>query len=433
MKKLLLLVAFVPLIAHAQIITTIAGTGLAGYSGDGGAANIATLHGPTSVVADAAGNIYIAEEANHTVRKIATSGVITTFAGTGTGGYSGDGGAATAAQLNSPTCVTIDRSGNVYIADFFNNRIRKVSTFGIITTFAGTGTSGFSGDGGAATAAQLSRPQGLCVDTADNIYLSDSYTSVVRKVSPSGIITSIAGTGANGYNGDGISATAAKLYNPFGLWADKLGNLYIADQNNHRIRKVDALGTITTVAGNGSAGSTGDGSAATLAKLNTPFGVFADSVGNIFVADQWNAVIRKVSSSGTITRFAGTGSAGYSGDGGPATAASLNYPSNLFMKSSGDFLIADHNNNRIRKVHTPNTGIHTLLQKQFNLYPNPTKGDLTIVGTERMSRVFITNMTGQVVYDHRFDATRVQISVADLPAGVYQVKIDDTVLRFEKE
>ena len=217
--------------------------------------------------------------------------------------------------------MAVDASGNLYIADTGNNRIRKVSATGIITTVAGNGSAGYSGDGGPATSAQLDGPEGVAVDGSGNLYIADTCNNRIRKVSATGIITTVAGNGSAGYSGDGGPATSAQLSLPAGVAVDGSGNLYIADSGNNRIRKVSATGIITTVAGNGSPGYSGDGGPATSAQLNQPAGVAVDASGNLYIADSSNNRIRKVSATGIITTVAGNGFDGYSGDGGPATSA----------------------------------------------------------------------------------------------------------------
>jgi len=332
------------------IISTVAGNGTQGYSGDGGAATAAQINNPYGVAVDSAGNIYIADNGNKRIRKVNTSGIISTVAGNGTGGYLGDGGVATAAQLNNPYGVTVDNNGNIYIADTSNRRIRKVNTSGIISTVAGNGTAGYSGDGGAATAAQLNNPYGVTVDNSGNIYIADTSNRRIRKVNTSGIISTVAGNGTAGYSGDGGAATAASL-TPYGVALDSTGNIYIADGSYHRIRKVNTSGIISTVAGNGTAGYSGDGGAATAAQLNNPTGIAVDSTGNIYITDGINRRIRKVNTSGIISTVAGNGTAGYSGDGGAATAAQLYYPTGVAVDSTGNIYIADNSSNRIRKVY----------------------------------------------------------------------------------
>ena len=283
-------------------ISTIAGTGSQGYSGDDGAATLAILNCPLGMSADSSGNIYFVDTCNQKIRRIAAStGIITTIAGTGSIGSAGDGGAATAAQLYNPHGLYVDSSGNIYIADLSNQKVRKVTaSTGIITTIAGTGRPGFSGDGGAATAAQLFTPEGVVVDSSGSVYIADWDNHRIRKVAAStGIITTIAGTGSIGtataVNGDGGAATAAQLNIPQGVSVDSLGNVYIADSGNQKIRKVAvSTGIITTIAGTGSAGSAGDGGAATAAQLNGAHGVSVDSSGNVYIADSGNQKIRKL-------------------------------------------------------------------------------------------------------------------------------------------
>ena len=327
-------------------ISTVAGTGTAGFSGDGAAATAAQLRNPRGVAVDGSGNLYIADGSNQRIRKVDSSGNISTVAGTGTAGFSGDGAAATAAQLNSPEDVMLDGSGNLYIADTLNHRIRKVDSSGNISTVAGTGTAGFSGDGAAATAAQLSNPQGVAVDGSGNLYIGDRGNHRIRKVDSSGNISTVAGTGTAGFSGDGAAATAAQLRNPSGVAVDGSGNLYITDRLNHRIRKVDSAGNISTVAGTGRQGFSGDGAAATAAQLSNPEDVTLDGSGNLYIADFWNQRIRKVDSAGNISTVAG----GAVGDGGAAVAARLIYPRDVAPDGSGNLYIADNSNHRIRKV-----------------------------------------------------------------------------------
>jgi sugar lactone lactonase YvrE len=325
-------------------ITTVAGNNIWGYSGDGGPATSASLNFPYGVAVDSAGNVYIADWQNNRIRKV-SGGTITTVAGNGFYRYSGDSGPATSASLNQPTGVAVDSFGNLYIADWFNNRIRKVSG-GTITTVAGNGRCCFSGDGGSPTSASLNQPQGTAADSAGNLYIADYGNSRVRKVS-GGTITTVAG-GGKGPLGDGGPATSATLGSPVGVAVDSAGNLYIADSWSNRIRKVSA-GTITTVAGNGIGGFSGDGGPATSASLDGPYGAAVDAAGNVYIADWQNNRIRKVSG-GTITTVAGNGNQGFSGDGGPATSASLNQPQGVAVDSVGNLYIADSGNERIRKV-----------------------------------------------------------------------------------
>jgi sugar lactone lactonase YvrE len=336
-------------------IDTVAGYGTAGYSGDNGLATAADLNGPHNVAVDAAGNIYIADMWNNRIRKVtASTGIVTTVAGNGTPGYSGDGGAATSAELYYPSGVAVDVAGNLYIADAGNNLIRKVmASTGDISTVAGNRTESYSGDGGPATCAEMNTPYDVAVDASGNIYISDSNNNRVRKVTvSSGIITTVAGTGIGSYSGDGGPATSANISQPMGLVLDAAGNIYFADWGNVRIRKVAAsTGIITTMAGNGSEGYSGDGVLATAAQLYYPYGVALDAAGNIYIADDANNRIRKVTAStGDISTVAGNGTAGYSGDGGAATSGKLKYPYGVAVDTANNIYIADEGNNRIRAV-----------------------------------------------------------------------------------
>ena len=335
------------------IIATVAGNGTNGYSGDGGAATHAELNYPFGVAVDATGNLSIADYANYRIRKVGANGIITTVAGNGTYSYSGDGGAATAAELSFPFGVAVDATGNLFIADTENQRIRKVGANGIITTAAGNGYGGYSGDGGAATSAELQEPWGVAVDASGNLFIADQSNNRIRKVDTNGIITTVAGNGTGGYSGDGGAATDAELDWPYGVAVDATGNLFIADHFNNRIRKVDTNGIITTVAGNGTPGYLGDGGAATNAELSHPSGVAVDATGNLFIADYLNNRIRKVGTNGIITTVAGNGTAAYSGDGGAAANAELWQPVSVAVDATGNLFIADTSNNRIREVVFP--------------------------------------------------------------------------------
>jgi len=336
----------------AQIITTIAGNGTNAYSGDGGQATAAKISSPTQLKFDAAGNLYFADEINNVIRKINTAGIISTVAGNGMIGFGGDGGQATNAQLSSPQAIAFDAADNLYISDESNARVRKVNTAGIITTIAGGGTNGL-GDGGPATAATIN-PLGITFDAAGNLYIADFNNSRIRKVNTAGIISTVAGTGAFAFNGDGGQATAAALKYPGDVLFDAVGNLLISDTYNQRIRKVNTAGIITTIAGNGTAGYSGNGVQATTAKLNQPMGMAFDAAGNLYIADSFNSRIRKVNSAGTITTVAGTSTYGYSGDGGQATAAKLYNTTGVAVDiSSCNLYIADFDNYRIRRVSFP--------------------------------------------------------------------------------
>ena len=334
---------------QSGIITTVAGNGPQGFAGDGGPAASASLNYPYGVAVDASGNLFIVDFNNYRIRKVTASGTITTVAGNGTPGYSDYTGPATAVS-SSPHGVAVDASGNLFIADGYF-RIRKVSASGIMTTFAGGGNEpvGFGGDGGPAISAELALPWGVALDASGILFITDSGNYRIRKVSASGIITTVAGNGVLGFSGDGGPATAASFSTLAGVAVDASGNLFIADTGNSRIRKVSASGIITTVAGNGTFNFSGDGGPAISASLYGPDGVAVDTSGNLFIADTGNSRIRKVSASGIITTVAGGGTGGL-GDGGPASSASLYEPAGVAVDASGNLFIADTLNNRIREV-----------------------------------------------------------------------------------
>jgi uncharacterized repeat protein (TIGR01451 family) len=455
------------MVAPSGVITTVAGTGVAGYSGDNGPATKAQLYDPEGVAVDAAGNLYIADSSNERIREVTPGGIISTAAGNGNSGFWGDTGPATGAQLSDPRGVAVDSTGNLYIADFWNNRVRAVAPNGTITTFAGNGvqdhlgdggpatsaalaqpigvavsstgtlyvtdngryvravsasgmiataagtdTGGFSGDGGSATSAELLWLQGVAVDSAGNLYIADTGNGRVREVTPGGIIgtiaggsispfygdggpavlggfsgiqsiaadasgnlyiqeldsytirkisaaggvSTIAGTGACCDSGDGGQATAAQV-NPQVVAVDSAGNVYL--DGYARVRKIDTNGAITTVAGNGSWGSTGDGGSATSAQVAQINGLAADSAGDLYISDSVNQRIRMVTPGGIISTVAGTGTAGYSGDGGPGTSAQLNQPTGLAVDTAENLYILDSNNQRIRRL-TPDGTITTV-------------------------------------------------------------------------
>lgn len=336
----------------AAVVTTTAG----GYVGDGGPATSAGLRFPRWVLQDAAGNTYLSDTFNHRIRKIASNGLISTFAGTGIAAFSGDGGQARNANLSYPSGIAYDAAGNMIVADAGNNRIRKIDTAGVITTIAGVGTAGYSGDGGPATLAQLFGPYGVALDIAGNIFFTDIDNQVVRKIDTLGIITTVAGNGTAGYNGDGITATSAQLNFPRGVILDSHENLYIADTMNHRVRRVNAAGTIFTFAGDGTQGFSGDGGPATAAEVGNPRGLLIQG-NQLFISNAGSSHIRFVNfSTNIINSFAGN-VFGYDGDGNPPALTDFYGATGMLFTATGSLLVGDQTNFRLREV-TP-TGTTT--------------------------------------------------------------------------
>lgn len=357
-----------PLVSSAQsvpsyVISTFAGTGANDaeeFAGDDGPATSAQLNNPYSIAIDSAGNVYIADQVHHRIRKVSTSGIITTIAGTGTASWTGDDAVATSGTLNSPCGLLVDSSGDIYIADTLNHVIRKITaSTGKISTFAGNNTAGFAGDGDGvddgedetdpvATSAQLNRPTALARDSGGNLYIADTYNSRIRKVLASNsTINTVVGDGAQRRFGDGGLATEASLFDPQGINFDAAGNLYIADTNNHVIRKVTTDGNIQTVAGNGVYGYTGDEVPATQTSLFYPKWVAVDTTGNLYIADSFNMRIRMVTTDGIIHTIAGNGTYDLYGDGGAATDAALRFPSSVTLGSGGKIYVTDNQNHRI--------------------------------------------------------------------------------------
>lgn len=464
--------------ASTGIISTIAGTGTSGFAGDGGLASLAQFNRPTGITIDANGNLFIGDDRNARIRKIdAITGVITTIAGNGTNssdaingdgglataaqikngklvfddannnllfvdpyaarirkidmttgiisnfagivdylgyippGFSGDGGLASAAELNLPRAIVLDATGNIYLTDTYNHRIRKIDAVtGIITTIAGIGTEGFSGDGGLATAAQFNKPSGIALHNNGDLYITDTGNRRIRKIdAATGIISTIAGNGLGGSAGDGGPATAARLNSPIGLLLDASGNLYVSDRYEHRVRKIDAnTGIISTFAGIGTFGSSGDGGLATAARVASPQGLAIDNAGNIYIAQASgsNARVRKVDvNTGIISTFAGTNKADFSGDGGLATTAQLDYPAGLTIDANGDVYIADAWNHRIRKVDA-NTGIITTIAGATYWTFSIFEGNAALAGLNEPNAVAIDGQGNIYVADFGNNAIR---------------------------
>jgi large repetitive protein len=350
------------------IISTVAGNGSQGFSGDGGPATSAELLNIHGIGVDKAGNLYIPDTGNNRIRRVdAATGNISTVAGNGNAGFGGDGGPATSGVLNNPYGVAVDGAGNVYIADTPNQRIRKVdAATGNISTVAGNGSVGFSGDGGPATSAVLNSPYGVAVDSAGNLYIADTLNDSIRKVDAiTGDISTVAGNGSSGLSGDGGPATDAALNYPYSLAVDGAGNLYIPDQNIGCIRKVDAAtGNISTVV-------------ASNAGLNYPYGVVVDAGDNLYIADTWNSRIRKLeATTARMSTVAGNGSYGFGGDGGPATNAMLTNLNGVTIDGSGNLYIVDTNNSRVRKVSVATTS--SLVYAATNVGQTSNAGTITV-------------------------------------------------------
>jgi sugar lactone lactonase YvrE len=428
MKKYILLsilsVLFISSIS-AQIITTIAGDSTAGYCCDGLPAIGAKLSLPYDVAVDNIGNLYIADANNNRIRKINSAGIITTIAGTGISGYNGDSIPATIAQINVPSALAIDGSGNIYFSDDHNYRIRMISNSGIITTVAGTGISGYSGDNGPATNAQITSSVGIAVDGAGHIFFGDILNNRIRRVSSAsnGIITTIAGTNIQGYSGDGGPATLAELYNPTGLAIDGLGNVFFGEHGNNCIRKINNLGIIITVAGTGVNGFSGDNGPATQAKLSWPDGLKIDGDGNIYFTDAYNNRVRKVDYSGLISTIAGTGDGSFTGDGGPAIAADLHTPLGLAINHATDLFVADAGNNCIRYIRNTVSVSHiNIPHENLSLYPNPNKGEFEIKVESALNenvQLIVTNITGRKIKEISANTNKPVDFKISVPSGIY--------------
>jgi len=428
-------------VAQTRTINTYAGNGYlhgtdsGAYSGDGGPAIHAELNGPGGIAFDDSFNLYIADFANDRVRKVnRSSGIITTVAGNGayylsdSGAYSGDGGQATAASLYFPAGIAVDHSGDIFIADQLNNRVRRVDgSTGIITTVAGLGVAGYNGDGIRATNAMLYNPINVALDDAGNLYIADFNNSRVRAVNLStGIISTVAGDGVYRYAGDGGPATAASMPNPAGLAIDAAGNIYVSDWESNTVRKIDATTKIISLfAGDTHVGHTGDGGPATAAEITQPLAIALDMNDNLYITD-WNPSnkIRLVDhTTGIITTIAGDGIGGYSGDGGPATAAEMSYPDGLAFDGSGNLYISDADNNVIREIDSVGSnGIKAVnaVSSQFVIYPNPATNTIAFYSNSDVAdKLTIQNAIGQIIFESAFRGGELTIDISSLVSGIY--------------
>lgn len=429
------------------VISTVAGTGNVPFSGEGGSATAASL-AVNAIAVDSSGTISIADILDSRVFQV-SSGRITTIAGNGTFGYGGDNGPGTSAALFNPAGVAADGFGNVYIADSTNNRVRKVSGGGI-STVAGNGKTGFSGDGGFAKNAAVWAPMAVAVDSHGNLYIADATNNRIRKVDTNGNISTVAGGSPLAtFSGDGGPAIGAGMVLPGGVTVDNAGNIYIADIGDNRIRKVDTSGTINTVAGNGAKGFSGDGGLAKNASLNLQsahVGLAVDSAGNLYIPDVANNRIRKVDSSGIITTIVGTGTAGFTGDGGPAVNAGLNNPTDVALDGQGNLYIADTTNNRVRKVSLNASGSPAISTNGIvngasfqpglvanswgtiqgaGLAPLTDNWNNSIVNGKLPTQVDGVSVTigGKPAYIDYISATQINFLTPDVPAGSAQVTV----------
>ena len=402
------------------IITSVAGNGQTGESGDGGPALDAELFEPRNMTIDAAGNYYFCEPYEHRVRKVSRDGTITTVAGTGSQYFGGgDGGPATSATLNVPSGVALDAAGNLYIADTYHNRIRKVDLNGIITTVAGNGAQSYSGDGGPATSARLNLPADVAVDAAGNLYIADQFNNRIRKVDTNGIITTIAGTGHESFAGDGGPATSAYLDNPRGIAVDAAGNVYFAELWNYRVRKVDTNGIITTLAGSGPHGGTqapsncvGDGGLATKAGLGEVDGVAVDAAGNVYINDIWCNRVRRVDTNGTITTVIGDGFGNNTGENIPATQTSVG-TSGIALDGTGNIYLVDGKIDRIRKVDVSQSAVSFASQNVGTVSPAQT----VVVTNTGNQHVDLTNLNLTGEFALQSGTERDCSDTSDLGAG----------------
>jgi len=426
-KILLFLSAFILFISvksFSQVIVTDVGTGTYGYNGDNIPAISAELSSVYGITLDDSGNLYICDQANRRIRKVSPGygGTITTIAGNGTSGYSGDNGLGIYAQIQGGYDIAVDKNENIYFTDEGNNCIRKITRGDTITTIAGTGVAGYNGDGILATSAQLNGPIGVTADNIGNIYIADYFNSRIRKVDTMGIITTIAGTGVPGFSPDGSLADTAKVDSVFSVRIDKNDDLFFEDFNN-RIRKIDTTGIITTIAGNGIVGFSGDSGLATAAEIGSSGAIAFDTSGNLYLADFANSRIREINTSGIIYTIAGDGLTGFGGDYGPPLSAKID-PSGVAVSNNGDVYISDLGNYRIRLVtdHPLSTPNVIAEQHIIKIFPNPSAGAFSCLvssATGEQAVIVITNIFGSTLAIF-FTATNQELKIQlQLSPGIY--------------
>lgn len=416
--------------SNAQNINTMAGTGTAGFFGDGLPATSAQLDFPDGIVTDANGNTYICDDFNNRIRKVDQAGLMSTIAGTNIGAFFGENINSISAVLDGPQGMTIDQSGNIYFCDANNVRIRKISPSGIITTVAGSGIPAYGGDGGIATSAGFVEPYDVAVDATGNIYVADKGDNRIRKINPSGIISTIAGDGSIGFLGDGFNATVSKLNNPMGICVDPSGNIIFCDNGNNRIRKISASGIISTIAGSSTGGFSGDGGPASAASITEPRDICSNSSGTLFFVDGGNFRIRSINTNGIISTVAGNGNAGHSGDGGPALQAGFNGINSVHIDGNGNIFVSDAGN-RVRIICPGNSCVVGneeigVTKPVVSLYPNPANNNFTIssgIKQEDGFYVSVYDYTGELIALEYSIANQYEMSCSSWPRGIYLIVI----------
>lgn len=415
--------------AQYRKITTIAGTGgIGGYGGDGFVATAGVLNGPHAVAVSNKGEVYIVDFYNFRVRKIKTNGSIVTFAGNGLSGYNGDGTAATNARMN-PKGVAADYKGNVYISDPVHSVIRKVNALNIVSTYVGTGVYGYTPLNTNAKTTKIGAPWGLACDKSGNLYFTDAGNHVVCKVDTFGVITTLAGDGNAGSLGDGFAAVTARLDSPFAVAVDRTGNVFVADHNNSTVRMIDPAGIITKVAGTiGSFGYSGNLGLAINAQLNYPSGVAVDTFGNVYISDSRNNVIRMVDPTGVISTIVANSFPGFGGDLGDALGANLFHPYGICVDSIGAIFIADANNQRVRRVYNTTVGVNNVDPNSgLNIYPNPFNNNITVAGLHKNDVVCLYDLMGRPVMPKTTIDTEgaKTFEIGDIAQGIYLLQVNN--------
>jgi sugar lactone lactonase YvrE len=427
--SLLSLTTLSPFFSYSQLITTIAG---GGTGGDGGPATNASLINPGYIAIDNKGCIYISENSAHRVRKIDNNGIISTIAGTGTIGFAGDGGLANASKLNQPAGIAVDSVGNVFISDAVNNRIRKIDyATGVINTVVGNSFGGYNGDNIDANLASLKLPDGIWFDKKGRLFICDAGNLRLRMIDNNGVIHTVAGTGMSGWGGNGELAILTKCYPYSGVCIDSKGNTFFTEWTWGVVRKIDTNGLISTVAGDTSSHLyNGDGIESSKSKLD-PFSIVIDSEDNLYISDAYNNRIRKIRNDGVIQTIAGIGVYGNTGDNGLATLAKIHSPSGLVFDSCGNLYFCQTNTPRIRKIEfnpycwpTNVKNVENRDDFDFSLYPNPVTEEMIVRGN-KLKSIVIYNAVGQMVYEQEFNkAEMAAVNVSKLPLGVYVVHVN---------